>query len=148
MGKKRVLILCTGNSTRSQMAEGLLRHEAGDVFEIWSAGTNPTHIRPEAVAVMREVGIDISHQWSKSLQEFLGLEFDYVITVCDHARELCPVFPGNTRHLHWSVQDPALEAGDDGERETAFRKMRDQIKVHLKGFIADHDGRGYAAAGR
>src|SRR5437762_2011307 len=105
--KKRVLILCTGNSARSQMAEGLFRHEAGDGFEVFSAGTKPSQVRPEAVAVMREIGIDISGYRSKSVDEFTGQEFDYVITVCDHAKELCPVVPGRTKHLHWSFEDPA-----------------------------------------
>src|SRR5438128_5852160 len=96
--KKRVLILCTGNSARSQMAEGLFRHETGDSCEVFSAGTNPAQVRPEAIAVMSEIGIDISGQRSKPVEEFTGQEFDYVITVCDHARELCPVFPGETKH--------------------------------------------------
>ncbi|HYO90153.1 MAG TPA: arsenate reductase ArsC, partial [Pyrinomonadaceae bacterium] len=100
--KKRVLILCTGNSARSQMAEGLLRHDGGARFEASSAGTRPGHVRPEAIAAMREVGIDISHHRSKSVDEMLGQEFDYVITVCDNARESCPVFPAQTKRLHWS----------------------------------------------
>ena len=95
--KKRSLILCTGNSARSQMAEGLLRHEAGDLFEVSSAGMKPTQVRPEAIAVMNEIGIDISGHRSKSVDEFTGQEFDYVITVCDNANESCPVFPGNTQ---------------------------------------------------
>jgi arsenate reductase len=111
MSKERVLILCTGNSARSQMAEGLLRHEAGDRFEVFSAGTHPTIVRPEAVAVMNELGIDISHHWSKRVDEFAGEHFDYVITVCDAANEACPVFPGNTRRLHWSFEDPAAAGG-------------------------------------
>ena len=94
--KKRVLILCTGNSARSQMAEGLLRHDAGDRFEVFSAGTKPSHVRPEAIAVMRELGIDISGHRSKSVDEFAGQSFDYVLTVCDNAKESCPIFPGKT----------------------------------------------------
>src|SRR6185369_400350 len=101
MKKKTVLILCTGNSARSQMAEGLLRHEAGERFEVFSAGTRPTTVRPEAIAVMIEIGIDISAHRSKSVDEFVGRELDHVITVCDHAKEFCPVFPGSTKHLHW-----------------------------------------------
>src|SRR6188474_2598719 len=99
--KKRVLILCTGNSARSQMAEGLLRHDASDRVEVFSAGVEPTAVRPQAIAVMRELGIDISAQRSKSLDEFAGQEFDYVITVCDNANQRCPVFSGKTKRIHW-----------------------------------------------
>src|SRR2546430_1739354 len=105
--KKRVLILCTGNSARSQMAEGFFRLETGESCEVVSAGTKPSQVRPEAIAVMNEIGIDISGHRSKSVDKFIGQEFDYVITVCDHAKELCPVFPGRTKHLHWSFGDPA-----------------------------------------
>src|SRR6266852_380198 len=98
--KKRMLILCTGNSVRSQMAEGLLRHDAGDRFEVFSAGTKPGQVRPEAVAVMRELGIDISGQRSKHVNEFAGQSFDYVLTVCDNAREVCPIFPAATKLIH------------------------------------------------
>jgi arsenate reductase len=137
VNKKRILFLCTGNSARSQMAEGLLRYEAGDRFEIASAGTNPTHLRPEAVSVMNELGIDISKQWSKSEDEFTGQEFDYVITVCDNAREQCPVFPGHARHLHWSFEDPAEAKGADEDRKASFRKVRDQILHRIKGFVGE-----------
>src|ERR1700693_2197016 len=105
MSKKKVLFLCTGNSARSQMAEGLLRHKAGGRFEVHSAGTNPTTVRPEAGAVLNELGIDISNQSPKSVAEFKGRqEFDYVITVCDAANEACPVFPDTARRLHWSFE--------------------------------------------
>ena len=104
--KKRVLIVCTGNPARSQMAEGLLRHEAGDQFEVYSAGTNPTSVLPEAIAVMNEIRIDISSHRTKSVDEFVGRELDYVITVCDNANESCPVFPGLAKRLHWSVPRP------------------------------------------
>ena len=120
--KQTVLILCTGNSARSQMAEGLLRHDAGDLFDVHSAGTRPTTVRPEAIAVMREIGIDISDHRSKSVDEFVGREVDYVITTCDHTRELCPVFPGTTKHLHWSLPDPA--AGSAAERPVVARARR------------------------
>ena len=103
----RVLILCAGNSARSQMAEGLLRHDAGNVYEVSSAGTKPSHVRPEAIAAMREIGIDISGHRSKSVDEFAGQAFDYVITVCDNAKESCPVFPATTKRIHWSLEDPA-----------------------------------------
>jgi len=100
----RVLILCTGNSARSQMAEGLLRHDAGNAVEVFSAGTKPTQVRPEAIAVMREAGIDISGHRSKSVEEFAGQDFDCVITVCDNANEICPVFPAKTKRIHWSIK--------------------------------------------
>jgi arsenate reductase (thioredoxin) len=134
--KKKVLILCTGNSARSQMAEGLLRHDAGARFEVASAGVAPNHVRPEAVAVMIEIGIDISTHRSKSVEEFTGQEFDYVITVCDNANEQCPVFPGQTKRIHWSFEDPAAAAGDEAQRLSVFRKVRDEIRERLKEFAA------------
>ena len=130
--RKRVLILCTGNSARSQMAEGLLRHEAGDRFDVWSAGTHPTQVRPEAIAVMHELGIDIAGQRSKSVEEFSGQRFDYVITVCDHAKESCPIFPATTKRLHWSLEDPAGVQGSKGQRLAEFRRIRDQLRTHLR----------------
>jgi arsenate reductase len=132
----RVLILCTGNSARSQMAEGLLRRLGGDQFEVSSAGVNPTAVRVEAVAVMSEVGIDISKQYSKSVTEFTGQEFDLVITVCDNANEHCPVFPGNTQRLHWSFADPAAVTGDEETRLNAFRRVRDEIGERFRAFLA------------
>src|SRR5213594_3438695 len=112
--KKRVLILCTGNSARSQMAEGLLRHDAGDGFAVESAGTKPGQVRPEAIAVMREIGIDISEHRSKHVDEFAGQKFDYILTVCDNARENCPVFPGRATRIHHNFEDPAaLEASEE-----------------------------------
>ena len=132
--RKTVLILCTGNSARSQMAEGLLRHDAGDSFEVSSAGTKPTHVRPEAITVMRELGIDISGQRSKSVHEFAGQEFDYVITVCDSAEESCPIFPATTRRIHWSIEDPAAAQGSEEERLTEFRRARDQMRLLLRQF--------------
>jgi arsenate reductase (thioredoxin) len=133
----RVLILCTGNSARSQMAEGLLRHEAGTSCEVSSAGTKPTRVRPEAVAVMREAGIDISGQHSKSVDKFLGEDFDYVITVCDNARESCPIFPAQTHRIHWSIQDPAAVEGAEEERLDAFRRARDELQGRLRAFIKE-----------
>ena len=133
--RKRVLILCTGNSARSQMAEGLLRHIAGDRFDVASAGVSPTHVRPEAITAMREIGIDISHQNSKSVDTFSGQEFDYVITVCDNAKEQCPVFPGRTNRIHWSFADPAAAEGDDELRLAVFRKVRDEILQRLRLFV-------------
>lgn len=134
--KKRALILCTGNSARSQMAEGLLRQDAGDRFEALSAGVEPSHVRPLAVAAMREIGIDISGQRSKSVEEFSGQEFDYVITVCDNANERCPVFPGRTTRLHWSFEDPAAADGDEAAQLAVFRRVRDEIRARLREFAA------------
>ncbi|HSE17952.1 MAG TPA: arsenate reductase ArsC [Pyrinomonadaceae bacterium] len=133
---KRVLILCTGNSARSQMAEGLLRHLAGERFEVASAGVSPSRVRPEAIAVMREIGIDISQHRSKSVDEFSDQEFDYVITVCDNANEQCPIFPGNTERIHWSFDDPAAVEGDEHARLEVFRRVRDEILHQLRDFIA------------
>ena len=130
----RVLILCTGNSARSQMAEGLLRHDAGNVYKVFSAGTKPSHVRPEAIAVMREVGIDISGHRSKSVDEFAGQDFDYVITVCDNAKESCPLFPAKTKRVHWSIEDPAAVQGSQGEALTAFRRVRDELRARLHAF--------------
>lgn len=132
---KTVLFLCTGNSARSQMAEGLLRHIAGDRFEVASAGVSPTKVRPEAIEVMRELGIDISSQRSKAVDDFVGREFDYVITVCDNANEQCPVFPGNTHRIHWSFDDPAAVEGDELSRLTVFRRVRDEILERLRSFV-------------
>jgi arsenate reductase len=133
--RKHVLILCTGNSARSQMAEGLLRHLAGERFEVASAGVSPTHVRPEAITVMREIGIDISQHRSKSVDEFTDQEFDYVITVCDNANEQCPVFPGNTQRIHWSFDDPAAVEGDEHARLAVFRRVRDEVLHRLQVFI-------------
>jgi len=133
--KQRVLILCTGNSARSQMAEGLLRHDAGDRFEVISAGVNPAvRVRPEAVAAMQELGIDIRGHRPKHVSEFAGQPFDYVFTVCDHAHEACPVFLGSTKTIHRSFVDPAAFLGSDDERLDRFRKVRDQIRQHLRTF--------------
>lgn len=129
--KRRVLILCTGNSARSQMAEGLLRHDAGEKFEVFSAGTAPGRVRPEAIQVMKELGIDISKHRSKSVQEFADQHFDYVLTVCDHAKETCPLYPGHANRLHHNFEDPAAVEGSEDTRMSAFRKVRDQIRVYL-----------------
>ena len=130
--KKRVLILCTGNSARSQMAEGLLRSMAGDRFEVESAGVAPSSVRPEAITAMADLGIDISSHRSKSVDEFTDQEFDYVITVCDNARETCPVFPAEAERIHWSFDDPAAVEGTDEQKLTAFRRVRDEIRERLK----------------
>jgi arsenate reductase (thioredoxin) len=126
----RVLILCTGNSARSHMAEGLLRHDAGERFEVWSAGTRPSQVRAEAIAAMRDVGMDISGQRSKSVDELAGQAF----TVCDNAKETCPVFPAATKRIHWSIEDPAAAQGSEEERLAEFRRVRDQIRSLLHQF--------------
>ena len=136
MTKQKVLILCTGNSARSQMAEGLLRHDAGDRFEVFSAGVNPNRVRPEAIAVMQELGIDLSAHRSKHADEFVGQSFDYVLTVCDHAREVCPIFPGKTVTIHHSFVDPADCKGPEEERLALFRKVREEIREYLRTFPA------------
>jgi arsenate reductase len=134
--RRRILILCTANSARSQMAEGLLRHDAGDRFEVASAGTQATRVRPEAIAVMHEIGIDISGHRSKSVDELAGDSFDLVITVCDSARETCPVYPGHARRLHRAFEDPAAVSGSEEERLAAFRRVRDEIRAWLRQFAA------------
>ncbi|MEO7539227.1 MAG: arsenate reductase ArsC [Pyrinomonadaceae bacterium] len=137
MKKERVLILCTGNSARSQMAEGLLRELAGDRFAVVSAGTIKSFVRPQAIAVMAEIGIDISGHRSKSLDEFLNEPFDYVITVCDNANQTCPVFHGAAKRIHSSFEDPAEAKGTDEEVLTVFRGVRDRIREKLAEFISD-----------
>ena len=132
-----VLFLCTGNSARSQMAEGLLRHLGGAHFDVHSAGTKASFVRPEAIKVMAELGIDLSHHRSKHVDEFVGQDFAYVITVCDHANEVCPVFPGKTQRIHQSFEDPpAPGVGTEEERLSVFRRVRDEIRAWLPGFIA------------
>ena len=134
--KKRVLILCTGNSARSQMAEGLLREIAGNKFEVESAGVAPSSVRPEAVEAMQEIGIDISGHRSKSVDEFVGRQFDYIITVCDNAKESCPVFSGQAKRIHQSFEDPPPETvGDYQSRLEIFREVRDEISRWLNLFI-------------
>jgi arsenate reductase len=138
MGKPKVLIVCTGNAARSQMAEGLLRNDAGDRFEVLSGGIYPSYVRPLAIEAMREVGIDISGQWSKSVEEFVDQDIDYVITVCDHANEVCPAFPARTKRIHWSIPDPVSVWGDDEAQLQAFRVARDDIRERLKNFAKEH----------
>lgn len=135
--KKRVLVLCTHNSARSQMAEGLLRHLAGDRFEVESAGTEQTRVNPFAIEAMKEIGIDISSHTSKTLDRFLGDKWDFVITVCDNANESCPFFPGASARLHWSFEDPSAAKGTDEQRLAEFRRIRDQIRARLEVFLAE-----------
>ncbi len=133
--KTKVLFLCTGNSCRSQMAEGLLRSMAADRFEVFSAGTNPQGLNPRAVIAMTELGIDISQQKSRHVDEFLHSGINTVITVCDNARENCPVFPGQAKIMHWSFDDPAQATGSDDERMTVFRRVRDEISSTLRDWL-------------
>jgi arsenate reductase (thioredoxin) len=138
--KSRVLFLCTHYSARSQMAEGLLRHLAGDRFEAMSAGTEATHVRPLAIGAMEEVGIDISGQESKTLERYLEEPFDYVITVCDDANETCPFFPGASTRLHWSFEDPSKAQGSEEERLTVFRRVRDGIRDRVQAELLNGGG--------
>lgn len=135
--KKKTLILCTGNSARSQMAEGILRHLAGNYMDVYSAGTKPGTVNPFAIAAMQELGIDISKQRSKSLDEFIGQRFDYLITVCDNAKESCPAFPSWGKRIHWSFDDPAAAAGDAEHCLHIFRCIRDQIKDKMTAFVQE-----------
>jgi len=133
---KRVLFICTRNSARSQMAEALVNHDLAGKFEAFSAGTEPSSVNPLAIVVMKELGIDISHKHSKGLDEFAGQQFDYVITLCSQADEACPVFFGGTQKIHIGFPDPAEATGSDQEKLIAFRKVRDQIRDQVVGFLA------------
>src|ERR1035437_4228259 len=135
--KKKILVLCTGNSARSQMGEGLFRTEGGGGFEVFSAGTKPSSVRPEAIAAMKEIGIDISGYRSKSVDEFSGQSMDYVVTVCDNARDNCPVFPASTARIHRSFEAPATIQGSEQARLAGFRRIRDQIHERVKTFFRD-----------
>lgn len=134
--KERVLILCTANSARSQMAEGLLRALAHDRYEVFSAGTRATQVNPFAIEAMLRRGIDIGGQRSKALDEYLAQPFDYVITVCDNAAETCPIFPGPARRIHWGFPDPAAVGGGDAERLAAFETARDAIEARFREWLA------------
>jgi arsenate reductase (thioredoxin) len=138
--KTRVLFLCTHNSARSQMAEGLLRDLAGDRFEAFSAGTEATHVRPLAIRTMEEIGVDISRQESKTLDRYLDQPFDYVITVCDDANEACPYFPGAMSRLHWSFEDPSKAEGSEEERLEVFRSVRERIKDRMQAELLNGGG--------
>jgi len=132
----RVLFLCTGNSARSQMAEGLLRSLGGADFEVYSAGTEPKGLNSLAVEVMHETGIDISRHESKSLDRYLGVSFDYIITVCDRARDNCPTFPGDNQRIHWGYDDPAVATGSREQQLAVFRRVRNEISERLRLWIA------------
>ncbi len=129
---QRVLFLCTHNSARSQMAEGLLRERDKSDFEVFSAGTEATFVRPLAIRAMAEIGINISLQSSKVLTEYLAQPFDYVITVCDQANESCPIFPGATRRLHWNFPDPSKAAGSEEEQLAVYRQVREAISNRIE----------------
>ena len=129
--------MTTPNSYSTDPPVRLLRHEAGDRFEVFSAGTKPTRVRPEAIAVMGELGVDISGHRSKSADEFTGRALDYVVTVCDNARETCPVFPGAVTRLHWPFEDPAAVEGSEAGRLAAFRKVRDEIHARIRAFLRE-----------
>jgi arsenate reductase len=133
---KRVLFICTRNSSRSQMAEGLINHDLAGQFEAFSAGTEPSSVNPMAIAVMKELGIDISKQRSKGLDEFDGQKFDYVITLCSQADEACPVFFGGTKKIHMGFPDPTAAIGGEREKIVAFREVRDQIRKQVVEFLA------------
>ncbi len=136
MAKPKVLFLCTHNSCRSQMAEGFLRHLAGDRFEAASAGAQVTRVNPDAIRVMKEAGIDISAHRSKDASEFQRQRFTYVVRVCDRAKETCPIFPGAIRFLDWPLDDPAAVEGTEAERLAVFRRVRDEIEERVREFIA------------
>ncbi len=137
---KRVLFICTRNSSRSQMAEGLINHDLAGKFEAFSAGTEPSSVNPLAIAVMEELGIDISRQRSKGLDEFAGQKFDYVITLCSQADEACPVFFGGTKKIHMGFPDPTATNGDEQAKTSAFREVRDQIRKQVVEFLTKDKG--------
>ena len=137
--RQRVIFVCTHNSARSQMAEGMLRAWGGDRFEPFSAGTEATRVRPEAIAAMTEIDIDISGHSSKTLEPYLGADFSWLITVCDQARESCPTLPGVRRQAHWSIDDPSAAEGDEATRLAAFRAARDDLAERVRAFISAPD---------
>ena len=138
--------MCTHNSARSQMAEGLLRHLAGDHFEAMSAGTEATHVRPLAIRAMKEIGIDISGQESKTLERYLEEPLDHVITVCDDANEACPFFPGAQSRLQWSFEDPSTAEGSEEERLEVFRSVRDRIRRRIEEELVGAEGQALPTA--
>jgi len=140
--RKKILILCTGNSARSQMAEGLLKHICQNEFEIFSAGTKSSIVRPEAIKVLAEISNDISKNRSKSVSEFANQNIDYVLTICDNAKESCPYFPAQTKLIHHSFADPAEVEGEEETRLSAFRNVRDQIQEYLSGSFVEIIGKG------
>jgi arsenate reductase len=138
--KKKILVLCTGNSCRSQIAEGYLRHFAGERAEVYSAGVETHGVNPKAIATMQEEGLDISHHSSNHIDEYIGLDFDFVITVCDHAQERCPIFPSKAQRFHHNFPDPAKATGSEEEIKAQFRQVRQQIKEYCQAFVLAHLG--------
>lgn len=138
MTKKKILVLCTGNSCRSQIAEGYLQHFAGDKAEVYSAGVETHGVNPRAVETMKEDSIDISNHTSNNVDEYRNIDFDFVITVCDNAKERCPFFPSNAKKFHQNFSDPAKATGTEEEIKEQFRKVRNQIKDYSKKFVADN----------
>ena len=133
--RQRVIFVCTHNSARSQMAEGMLRAWGGDRYDVFSAGTEATRVRPEAIEVMREIGIDLSGHTSKTLEPFIGDAFHWLITVCDQAQEACPTIPGVRQQAHWSIDDPSAVEGDEAARRAAFRVARDDLRDRIHMFM-------------
>lgn len=148
MAKRRVLFVCTHNSARSQMAEAFLRGHGNGAFEPFSAGTQATRVRAEAIAVMAELGIDISDHESKTVERYVGEPFDWVVTVCDQARQTCPVFPGALHTAHWGFDDPSEAEGTEEERLAVFRRVRDEINAHVKAFVLAHGSEASASSVR
>ena len=139
MDKKKVIFICTGNACRSQMAEGLLRHLAGDKFKVYSAGSHPSHLHPASIAVMAEWGIDIAHHTSEPIDDYLEAGIDIAITVCDNAQQSCPTFPGNVERIHWGLDDPYHSWGADPEDLPPYRETRDELKERIEGFITEQN---------
>ncbi|MFY9311538.1 MAG: arsenate reductase ArsC [Bacteroidia bacterium] len=136
--KKRVLVLCTGNSCRSQIAEGYLKHFAPKQVEIYSAGVETHGVNPKAIAIMKEDGIDISHHTSNNVEEYKHLDFDFIITVCDNAKERCPFFPSGAKKFHCNFPDPAKALGNEDEIMAEFRRVRNMIKEYCRNFVSDN----------
>ena len=133
--KKKIIFICTGNSCRSQIAEGITRHLASNKFDVYSAGSHPTEIHPTAIKVMSEVGVDISHHKSDSISRFVNENMDVVVTVCENADKACPVFPGKVERIHWSIEDPFQEGNLDSHDLVNFRKTREDLTVRIKNFL-------------
>ena len=139
MDKKKVIFICTGNACRSQMAEGLLRHMAGDKFEVYSAGSHPSCLHPASVAVMAEWGIDIARHTAEPIDDYLETGIDIVITVCDNAQQICPTFPGNVKRIHWGLDDPYHGWGSEPEDLLPYRETRDELKDRIKVFLTEQN---------
>lgn len=138
METKKILVLCTGNSCRSQIAEGYLKHFAGNKSVVYSAGIETHGVNPRAIKTMQEDGIDISHHTSNNIEEYIHIHFDYIITVCDHAKERCPYFPGVAQRFHYNFPDPAKATGTEEEINNKFREVRELIKAYCSSFVKDH----------